>query len=136
MLAAAVLAINMSGTAVAVPVGSIVPEAKDFRSQKIAKMQGEKDWPFVAEKGLLLCAPSLADKMVYFVGEKEDGEQDYPFAIDTDMMAVAIVNMGRASALRPFDNFAQLLTRLSPFVAMGKRLCDQPAGSVLPENSL
>lgn len=134
MLAAAMLAINISGAAV--PVGSVIPEARDFRSQKIAKMQGEKDWPFMAEKGLLLCAPSLANKMVYFVGEKEDGEQDYPFAIDTDMMAVAIVNMGRASALRPFDNFEQLLKRLSPFVAMGKRLCDQPAGTILPENSL
>ena len=134
MLAAAMLAINISGAAV--PVGSVIPEARDFRSQKIAKMQGEKDWPFMAEKGLLLCAPSLANKMVYFVGEKEDGGQDYPFAIDTDMMAVAIVNMGRASALRPFDNFEQLLKRLSPFVAMGKRLCDQPAGTALPENSL
>jgi len=134
MLAAAMLAINISGATV--PVGSVIPETQDFRSQKIRKMQGEKDWPFMAEKGLLLCAPSLADKMVYFVGEKEDGEQDYPFAIDTDMMAVAIVNMGRASALRPFDNFEQLLKRLSPFVAMGKRLCDQPAGTALPENSL
>ncbi|OOO18118.1 hypothetical protein BS627_19200 [Agrobacterium salinitolerans] len=136
MLAAAMLAINISGAVAAVPAGSAIPEARDFRSQKIAKMQGEKDWPFAAEKGLLLCAPSLANKMVYFVGEKEDGEQDYPFAIDTDMMAVAIVNMGRASALRPFDNFEQLLKRLSPFVAMGKRLCDQPAGTILPENSL
>ncbi|CUX45482.1 MULTISPECIES: hypothetical protein [Rhizobium/Agrobacterium group] len=136
MLAAALVAANMSGASVMVPAGSFVPEAGDFRSQQIRRMQGERDWPFVAEKGLLLCAPSLMEKLVYFVGEKENGEQDEPFAIDTDMMAVAIINMGRASALKPFDNFEQLLKRLSPFVAMGKRLCDQPAGSVLPENSL
>lgn len=50
-------------------------------------------------KSLFLCAPSLAMKMVYFVGEKEYGEKEYPFAaIDTDMMAVAIVNIGRASS--------------------------------------
>lgn len=136
LAAAAMLALNISGAAAAVPAGNFIPEAKDFRSQKIAKMQGEKDWPFVAEKGLLLCALSLTTKMVYFVGEQDDGKQDYPFAIDTDMMAVAIVNMGRASALRPFDNFEQLLKRLSPFVSMGRRLCDQPAGTALPENSL
>ncbi|KJF74972.1 hypothetical protein [Agrobacterium arsenijevicii] len=136
MLAAVLLSANMGVAAAVVPAGNLIPEVGDFRSQKIQKMQGERDWPFVAEKGVLLCAPSLAKKMVYFVGVKDDGEHDYPFAIDTDMMAVAIANMGRASALKPFDNFEQLLKRLSPFVAMGKRLCDQPAGSILPDSSL
>lgn len=38
MLAAAMLAINISGVAAAVPVGSVIPEVQDFRSQKIRKM--------------------------------------------------------------------------------------------------
>ena len=124
------------GLAVAMPVGHLIPEGEDFRSQEIHRAKGEDDWPFAAEKGLLFCAPSLNEKLVYFIPENEEGEHEYPFALHDNVMIIGIVNIGRASVLRPYDNFEQLLRRLSPYIAMGKRLCDQPAGSSLPDSAL
>ncbi len=114
----------------------MIPGFEDFRIQRIQRAKGEDDWPFVAEKGRLLCAPSWQKRFVYFIPDKEGGGIGYPLALDENMMMVALVNMGRGSALRPFDNLEQLVKRLSPYLAMGKRLCDQPAGSDLPDTSL
>ncbi len=136
MMAAALLSVGIGGAATAAPVNDFIPEPKDFRSQEIHRVRGETDWPFVAEKGLLLCAPSWENRFVYFVPEDEEGESEYPFALHENMMTVALVNLGRNSVLRPFDNFEQLVKRLSPYLAMGKRLCDQPAGAKLRDTAL
>jgi hypothetical protein len=117
-------------------VSNVVPEAGDFRVQEIRRSKGEDNWPFIAEKGLLMCAPSLNQRLVYFVPVNADGEDEYPINIDANLMSMAIVNIGRGDAFRPYDDFEQLAKRLSPYVTMGKRLCDQPAGTVLPESSL
>ena len=115
---------------------TLVPEVSDFRVQTIAKAQGEDNWPFTAHKGLLMCAPSLGQKLVYFVPENAQGDNDYPIHIDTNPMAMAVVNIGRGSGFAPFANFEELMNRLSSYITMGKRLCDQPAGTVIPESSL
>lgn len=135
MLAAALLSAGMGSAAPAAPSSDIIPAPKDFRSQEIHRVQGE-DWPFTAKKGLLLCAPGWQQKYVYFVPQDAEGNNEYPFALDSNIMLTALVNMGRASALRPYDNLEQLLKRLSPYISMGKRLCDQPAGTKLPDSAV
>lgn len=114
----------------------VVPEAGDFRVQTIRKAQGEDNWPFLALEGFLMCAPSLGQRLVYFVPKGTDGENEYPVALDSNLMSMAVVNMGRGNAFRPYANFEELTNRLSPYITMGKRLCDQPAGTVIPESSL
>lgn len=136
MLAAIVLAAGMGGAVLAEPAGKFIPEARDFRTQKIRRLHGEADWPFTADKGLMLCAPSWQDRLVYFVPEGANGEQQAPLALDYGIAAITLINIGRASAFRPFDNFEQLIKRLAPYIAMGKQLCDQPAGTDLPDNAL
>lgn len=83
-----------------------------------------------------MCAPSLGQRLVYFVPQGPDGENEYPVALDSNLMSMAVVNMGRGNAFRPYANFEELTNRLSPYITMGKRLCDQPAGTVIPESSL
>lgn len=118
------------------PVSTLVPEADDFRVQAIAKAQGEADWPFVANKGMLLCAPVIGDKAVYFVAEKEDGGQEAPVVLNINPMTMAVVNLGKTKVFRAFSSVDELMNRLYPYITMGKRLCDQPAGTVVPESSL
>ncbi|MGV1917576.1 hypothetical protein [uncultured Agrobacterium sp.] len=120
----------------AADAGPVLPEAGDFRVQTIRKVQGEENWPFLAQEGFLMCAPSLGQRLVYFVPKGPDGENEYPVALDSNLMSMAVVNMGRGNAFRPYANFEELTNRLSPYITMGKRLCDQPAGTVIPESSL
>jgi len=132
---AAVLGASAGGERPAA-ASEIFPGANDFRMQTITRAKSETDWPFLANKGLLVCAKVLLKPVVYFIGEDPDGEQSHPFAISTDMMEVALVNMGTTGVLRPYDDFEQLLKRLVPYVSMGQRLCNQPPGTDLPDSAL
>ncbi|UHS62926.1 hypothetical protein HRR99_12375 [Agrobacterium vaccinii] len=114
----------------------MVPEAEDFRVQTIRKAQGERDWPFVAHKGMLLCAPAMGEKLVYFVAENDEGEQEEPVLLDVNPMMMAVVNLGKIKVFQAFTDINELMGRLYPYVTMGKRLCDQPAGTIVPESSL
>lgn len=113
-----------------------VPQAKDVRLQTIRKAQGETNWPFVADEGFLSCVPSIGERLVYFVPFGEDDENEPPVNLNTNVMTMALVNIGRGGTFRPFANLEELIKRLSPYITMGKRLCDQPAGAVVPESSL
>ncbi|CDZ48551.1 hypothetical protein [Neorhizobium galegae] len=135
MLAALALSASIGG-AVPAADGDFIPGVKDFRSQQIHRVRGEKEWPFMADRGTLLCAPSWKNQLVYFVPQDAEGKREYPFALSDNVMLMAMVNMGRKSVLQPYDSFEQLLQRLFPYIAMGKRLCDQPAGATLPDSSL
>lgn len=133
------LAVTLGGAPIGdkpVPANDIFPGVDDFRMQVVTRTKTEADWPFVADKGMLLCAKVFNEPAVYFIGEDEDGEQMEPFVISTNMMEVAMVNMGTTGVLLPYDDFEQLLKRLMPYVSMGRRLCDQPPGTNLPDSAL
>ncbi|WHA41609.1 hypothetical protein [Agrobacterium larrymoorei] len=134
MLSAALLAAAIATAPT--QVNKLVLEEKDFRMQTIRKAQGEVNWPFVASEGILLCAPVIGDKAVYFVGTKEDGGQEEPIILSVNPMMMSIINMGKARIFRDFTTIDELMGRLYPYITMGKRLCDQPAGTVVPESSL
>ncbi len=117
-------------------VSKLVPEVGDFRMQTIRKARGETGWPFAANEGILLCAPVIGDKAVYFVAEKEDGGQEEPVVLNINPMMMAVVNLGKTKVFRDFTTVDELMNRLYPYITMGKRLCDQPAGTIVPESSL
>jgi hypothetical protein len=126
MWTAALLTIGIGGAAM--PAGDVLPGVGDFRLQKIRRVAGESEWPFVAESGMLLCAMILRQPAVYFV--PEIGETlGRAFVIDNDIAKMAFANIGMTGVLEPYDNFEQLLKRLIPYVTMGKRLCNQPPGT-------
>ncbi len=117
-------------------VNRLVLEENDFRMQTIRKAQGEVNWPFVANKGVLLCAPVIGDKAVYFVADKKDGGQEEPVVLNINPMMMAVINLGKTRVFRAFTSVDELMNRLYPYITMGKRLCDQPAGTIVPESSL
>lgn len=86
----------------AAEAGSVVPEAGDFHGAGHPQRCRERDnWPFLAKEGFLMCAPSLGQKLVYFVPKGADGENEYPVALDSNLMSMAVVNIGRGNAFRP-----------------------------------
>ncbi|MGJ7039240.1 hypothetical protein [Shinella sp. BE166] len=114
-------------TAGVLPVGDIIPTPGDFRFQKIQKAAGEKEWPFVAESGMLSCIRILGQRTIYFVPDETDSNR--AFNIDVDLFAMSIANLGMTDVLAPYDDTRQLIYRLAPFVTMGRRLCDQDPGT-------
>lgn len=119
-----------------VPAGDFIPDGEDFRTQPIAKAAGEKDWPFMTTRGLLMCAYVLKNPTVYYVPTQADGDPGYPYHISNDIAQMALVNRGQTGVLQPYDSLEQLLVRLHPYVSLGQRLCKQPAGTVVPEADL
>ncbi len=109
-------------TAGVVPAGEIFPQPGDVRLQKIHKSAQEKEWPFVAESGMLSCVRLLGDRVVYFIPDEPAASR--PFNIDIDLMSMSMVNLGMTNVLAPYDDFGQLVRRLASFVTMGRRLCD------------
>ncbi|AOF88733.1 hypothetical protein [Sinorhizobium sp. RAC02] len=128
-----VLVAGLLMTAGVVPVSSIIPEPDDFRFQTIHKAAGEQNWPFIAESGMLGCAKMLGERLVYFI-PGEDVERAYH--IDINLFAMSMANIGITDVLAPYDNTAQLLHRIVPFVTMGQRLCDQEPGTHVTEPEL
>ena len=49
---------------------------------------------------------------------------------------MSLTNVGVPDVLAPYDDTAQLLYRLVPFVTMGQRLCDQEPGTLVTEPEL
>lgn len=116
-------------TAGAMPAGDFIPEAGDFRFQQIRKAAGEREWPFVAASGMLACTKVMGSRAVYFVPDETDLGR--AFALDVNLFAMSMVNLGMTDILAPYDDAEQLIQRIAPFVTMGQRLCDQEPGKLV-----
>ncbi|MCT7667032.1 hypothetical protein [Shinella kummerowiae] len=114
-------------TAGVVPAGEMIPGPGDFRFQTIHKAAGEKEWPFVAESGMLSCIKMFGQRAVYFMPEETDSAR--AFNLDVDIFSMSMVNLGMTNILAPYDDTTQLIHRIAPFVTMGQRLCDQDPGT-------
>ncbi|MBN8949556.1 MAG: hypothetical protein J0H90_03290 [Rhizobium tropici] len=121
--------------AIVAEVSDLIPGVKDFRMQLIHKAKDEADWPFVAESGTLLCAKVFNKPAVYFV-PKQVPEATRAFLLDTDLLGMSLVNIGMTNVLEPYGSLEALLTRITPFVTMGRRLCAQPPGTSLTGSEL
>lgn len=111
------------------PAGWLEPESKDFRVQAIKKADGEKDWPFVATSGKLVCVPHWDDKLVMFVPDSGP-DLDRGFLLHMNLFAMWSNNIGLKGVLLPYKTPEELIKRIAPFVAMGQMLCKQDKGPV------
>jgi len=75
----------------------------------------------------------LGERVVYFI---PGDEMERAYNIDINLLAMSVANLGITNVLAPYEDSAQLLYRLVPFVSMGQRLCDQEPGTFVTEPEL
>lgn len=119
------------------------PDETDVRTQAISKQTGEENWPFAAKSGALMCVLSVGQRVVLF-----SPDVDLPSEIDVESSENRIVHvsadplflmtLGRNNEkhFAPNMTIEDKIRRLGPYVTMGKKLCDQPKGTVLGPSEL
>ena len=113
-----------------VPVDLLGFGEEDFRFQTIERQKGEKDWPFVADKGQLGCFTAVGKKAVIFIPEGRD-DLNRAFFLDVNLFDMAVQNIGMQNVLAPYKTPGELIARIAPFVAQGQMLCDQKDSPVI-----
>lgn len=114
-----------------------LPSEEDFRIQSIERADNEREWPFIADKGYLSCVYVMGKPTVYFT-TTEDVDFGAPGAVvvSTDPFQLAFANIGRQGMLAPTSGLAELIQKIAPFESLGRRLCDQPRGTVVRPGEL
>ena len=139
MIAALAMLATLYPSMAHVHPASFFPEAEDVRFQAIEKQPGERDWPFVETKGRLACVPSFGMRVVLFfpdIGDSLD-ELAVPTGVivTTDPIQLFSDVEGKAH-LAPDMSIEDKIRRLGPYVSLGKKLCDQPKGTILGPSEL
>jgi hypothetical protein len=123
--------------------GSFFPDAEDVRTQKIERQAGESDWPFVEQRGLLMCVRVFGIKHVLFYpGEPDRYEFGGNLMTDPELAHVTTdpiqlwTDPVAAKLLVPGMSIEEKIRRMAPYVTFGKKLCDQPKGSTLGPGEL
>lgn len=110
-----------------------IPSEDDFRLQRIARTDNEKEWPFTVDEGYLTCAYVVGRPAVYFtempVGTDFDGADLRTVIVSTDPFDLAFGNLGDGGLVRKNSSIADLIRLMAPFESLGSRLCDQPRGT-------
>jgi hypothetical protein len=127
MLAAAFAMAMTAGTPI--PVSDFFPQPEEVRLLEIHKAQGEATWPFVAESGTLTCVKVMGKRMVSFIPNTTPAATR-AFAMDEDLLGMSVANFGDTGVLKPLGSLEDMVKVISPFIVMGRRLCDQPPGIV------
>ncbi len=116
------------------------PTTQDaWRLQHIQRTGNEREWPFAAGSGYLMCVWIFGERVVYFAEppQGEDAEEfDRVVVVSTNPFDLMMVNAGKNDAFAPFDQIEQLVLRLGPFVDLGRRLCNQPRGAEIGPGEL
>ncbi|MGV3552305.1 hypothetical protein [Rhizobium sp.] len=126
--------IALAATMLLEPVAWPFPDEKDVRLQDIQRQPGEKDWPFVADKGRLACVEVLGEKTIFFVPDGHDGTEKI-LNLDVNVFNMAIQNIGVKDVLAPYATPEELIARIAPFVAQGQMLCEQKDSPILVPGS-
>ncbi len=144
VIAPAILA-GLLPVAGGMPVDGIMPGILDVRLQAISRQANEQGWPFAAEAGTLACVRALGSKVVIFLpdpklAEDEDAAMD-EFVEDKYLHVTAnplelFAEFGKANQFAPGLTIEDKIRQLGPFVTLGKKLCDQPKGTVLGPGEL
>ena len=123
----------------------LFPGAEDVRMQVISKQPGEMEWPFAAREGTLACVQTFGMKVVvflpYMVTKPED--EDFEAAeirgeallVTTDPIYL-LTQWEQEKLYAPGMKIEENITRLGPYVTLGKRLCDQPKGAIVGSGEL
>ncbi|MGL4490566.1 MAG: hypothetical protein ACRCU5_14100 [Rhizobiaceae bacterium] len=139
------LATLETSTPFALPAG-FLPEADDVRFQVIERQASEKDWPFLADKGRLMCVPSFGLRIVMYMPWADDDEGGIEgFAMDENALKIAVVSTDPIQLMTDFEGGSLLqpdmtiedkIRRMAPYVTLGKKLCDQPKGATIGPSEL
>ncbi len=115
-----------------------IPGAEDFRVQSIARTDREQDWPFSVDRGFLLCAWVMGERVVYFSTEPDEDEDESPrlIVVSSNPFDIMLASMMGRDLIAPYDDMEQLVARFAPFQRIGQRLCDQPRGSEIGQGEL
>lgn len=112
-----------------------MPSPQEVRMQPIARTGNEAGWPFSVDEGTLACVWSAGQKLVVFFEDRPDGldeEEDFePRAVivTTDPLQLTLGNMADRDLFRDAASVEERMRLAAPFVTMGQKLCDQPAGA-------
>ena len=117
------------------------PDAEDFRLQVIERLPGETGWPFVPDRGYLLCVFMFGQRTVYFATMPEPGDDPDDFEprviiVSNNPVDLIFANLANRDLVREQADPAALVRAFAPVFAAGKRLCDQPRGEVLGPGEL
>jgi hypothetical protein len=127
------------------PAGDFVPELIDVRMQEISRAASEQDWPFAANSGTLACVRSLGIKVVIFMPDPKlanDEDAALDDFVDNKYVQVTtnpfelFADFGKAALFTPDLKIEDKIKRLGPFVTLGRKLCDQPKGTILGPSEL
>lgn len=143
LTALTMLGMMQTSTSLVTPVG-LIPEAEDVRMQTITRQAGEVNWPFAADTGLLICVPSLGQRVVFFYPEETDETADIDaetaeaegVPVTTDPMMLMMFGYGKEKHFAQNMTIEDKIRRLGPYVTLGKKLCDQPKGTILGPSEL
>ncbi|MER9655408.1 hypothetical protein NKJ26_18135 [Mesorhizobium sp. M0152] len=112
-----------------------MPSPQEVRMQPIERAGNEAGWPFSVDEGMLACVWSAGQKVVMFFEDRPDGldaEEDFePRAVivTTDPLQLTLGNMADRDLFRDAASVEERMRLVAPFVTMGQKLCDQPAGA-------
>jgi len=114
-----------------------LPSEEDFRIQSIERADNEREWPFIADKGYLSCVYIMGKPTVYFtILEDVDDGAAGTAVVSTDPLQLVFSNFGRQGVFAPTSGLAELIQKVAPFESLGRRLCDQPRGTVVRPGEL
>ncbi len=116
----------------AAPMALALPYEKSI---EISKDAIAHEWPFSVERGELSCFIFAEHRLVFFQ-EPDTSDPDafikgIPYEIPRSVIVSTnpleiFASLEDADLFLPFDSdFAVLIKRLSPFVAMGQKLCEE-----------
>jgi hypothetical protein len=110
-----------------------IPSEDDFRLQRIARAENEREWPFTVDEGYLTCAYVVGRPAVYFtempVGTDFDRAELRTVIVSTDPFDLAFGNLGGGGLVTNNGSIADLIRQMAPFESLGSRLCEQPRGT-------
>ncbi|ESY79105.1 hypothetical protein X740_18685 [Mesorhizobium sp. LNHC221B00] len=112
-----------------------LPSSEEVRLQPIERAGNEAGWPFSVDDGTLACVWSAGQKVVmFFEGRPHGLDEDEDFEprgviVTTDPMQLTLGNMANRALFRDATSVEERLRLVAPFMTMGQKLCDQPAGA-------
>jgi hypothetical protein len=121
-----------------------LPAPEDFRQQKISRSASETDWPFAEDSGILACVFVLGIRQVIFIPSSAtfqaqtfgiDVPQEDILNVTTDPLLL-FSQLGKDEHFAPGMKIEDKIRRLGPYVTLGKKLCDQPKGTIVGPGEL
>jgi hypothetical protein len=122
----------------------LLPGPEDVRQQKISRSAAETGWPFAEDSGTLACVFVLGIRQVIFIPSSAT-YQAQTFGIDVpqgDVLNVTtdplllLSQFGKDEHFAPGMKIEDKIRRLGPYVTLGKKLCDQPKGTIVGPGEL